>query len=339
MIYPPLVSVIMPSYNCGNYICEAIDSVLGQSLSNFELIIVDDCSNDKTAEILTSYEDPRIVRIVNKSNLGPSMSRNIALNYAQGNYVAIMDADDVSLPQRLQKQVRYLEQHSDVGIIGSWTRTIDRAGREVETLRRSNCDALLKWETLFSPQFTHSSVMCRSQLLQMSGGYPSFNLAEDYDLWSRLFFLTKFSNFQDVLVLYRSHNESISEINSQNLDRYTRKVSMELISRFTQQDVEEDIFSVLIGNGEAKSTAMLVKTIFLLLKLMLMFIKRSSCTLQELILILTSVMRRIYSIARNNDGFLAGKFLISISTSYFRVIRRWQNKLNAWEYKTDLPVE
>src|SRR3989344_1000479 len=118
-IEKPIVTVVMAVYNNEKYIQTAIDSILGQTLKNLELIIIYDLSSDRTKEIVSGYNDSRIIFIENKERLGPVSSRNIGLKRARGIYIAIMDGDDISLPKRLQNQVGYMERNKDIAISGT----------------------------------------------------------------------------------------------------------------------------------------------------------------------------------------------------------------------------
>jgi len=131
----PKVTVLMPVYNGERYLNEAVDSILGQTFTDFEFLIIDDASTDKTPEILRSYDDPRIRVVTNEENLGLSKSLNKGLALARGEFIARMDADDVSYPYRLQVQHEFMTQHPGAGVIGSWAEYIDRKGEIVHRYR------------------------------------------------------------------------------------------------------------------------------------------------------------------------------------------------------------
>lgn len=129
----PKVSVVMSVYNGEKYLPETIDSILNQTFKDFEFIIINDGSTDKTAKILTSYDDPRI-RIFNQENMGLTKSLNRAISLAKGEYIARMDADDISYPERLKKQVDYLNKNPDIGLVGSKYIRIDKRGRKIDEI-------------------------------------------------------------------------------------------------------------------------------------------------------------------------------------------------------------
>ena len=126
----PLVSVAMPAYNSEEYVKQAIDSVLAQTFSDFELIIVNDGSSDRSKEIILSYTDERIRYLENEKNLGIVKTRNRCIANAAGKYIAVLDNDDIALPFRLEEQVRFLEANSDYGVCGSFYRIIDSEDRK-----------------------------------------------------------------------------------------------------------------------------------------------------------------------------------------------------------------
>jgi glycosyltransferase involved in cell wall biosynthesis len=173
-------------------------------MSDFELIIINDGSADSSGNIISSYNDPRIVLITNPENKGLIYSLNKGLSTVRGKYIARMDADDISMKNRLQVQCDYLDHHSSTGIIGSSMRFFG----DMERLRKSVADnETLKAAILFKNPFHHPAVMFRSSLLKdFNLEYENgFYLAEDYALWIRMFFVTEFANITEPLVHYRMH--------------------------------------------------------------------------------------------------------------------------------------
>lgn len=210
----PLVSIIMAAYNADRYIAESIESILSQTYSNWELIIVDDASSDKTVEIANEYAkyDPRIKLICQDKNSGPAIARNQAIEKSLGKYVAILDSDDISLPSRIEEQVMFLEEHCNFGIIGSWTSVIDERGKENgfvwgNTLPTEKIPSML----LFKNYFTNSATMIRKVAIPMGGYRAEFIPSEDYDLWVRIIKKWSGYNLQKVLTKYRVHQNGISQ--------------------------------------------------------------------------------------------------------------------------------
>lgn len=209
MTAAPVISVLLPVYNGEPFITEAVKSILGQTFADFELVIIDDASTDSTPSTLSvlAGEDERIVLLRNERNLGICETLNRGISVARGEFIARMDADDVSLPQRLEKQLRFMREHPDVGICGTWVRYIDADGNALSVSRVPTGDRELKSALLFSVGIFHSSAVFRRS------SFPSGQLryddeyrhAEDYELWSRAAGFTKLSNLAEVLVAYRIH--------------------------------------------------------------------------------------------------------------------------------------
>ncbi len=208
-----LISVIMSVYNGEKYLREAIESILNQTYKNFEFIIIDDYSSDASVSIISLYNDPRIVLIQNKENLGLTKSLNIALGQAKGEFIARMDADDIALPDRLKIQLDYLEQNKDIVLIGSGTIIIDENGKEIGIKKSITDSRLLHFHMVFKNQIFHPTVLFRrKEIVGILGYDESFKFAQDYDLWSRL--IDKGYNLANVgmpLLKYRLHNSSITQ--------------------------------------------------------------------------------------------------------------------------------
>jgi len=200
----------MSVYNGEKYLREAVDSILGQTVRDFELIIVDDGSTDGTWAILQNYNDPRIVLLYNEENVGLTRSLNKGLAVARGEYIARMDADDVSLPKRLEKQVAYLDANPEVGLLGTWIKIIGERGERLSVLRKPIDPLFIKWSLLFDNCLVHSTVVYRRSLVEKLGGYNPIRYAQDYDLWSRMSLETQIVNLPEVLVRWRSHPAGIS---------------------------------------------------------------------------------------------------------------------------------
>jgi len=211
----PVVTVLLSVYNGGPYIRRAVASILAQTFGDFEFIIIDDGSTDGTAAILDAFDDPRIRRITHPVNRGLTASLNEGLALARGQYIARQDADDVSLPDRLARQVAYLQAHPDIVVVGAQARLIDAAGRRIpdHMLAKPLTPAGVRFKLLFDGPLIHSSVMFRRDVVQgRFGGYdPSWPTNQDYELWSRLAQAgCAMANLPDVLVEHRHHGGQIS---------------------------------------------------------------------------------------------------------------------------------
>lgn len=202
----PSVSVVMPAYNAAKYIAEAIDSILAQTYTDFEFIIINDGSADDTEKIIRSYDDPRIVYLKNEVNSGICVTLNKGLDAARGRYIARMDADDISLPQRLAVQVQYMDTHPDIGALGSDIEIFgeDEAPHIFTQLHTpEECKAGL----LFNSCFAHPSVMLRRNVLESAGlRYKGeYRGLEDYELWWQICKSSKLNNIAQPLLRYRQH--------------------------------------------------------------------------------------------------------------------------------------
>lgn len=219
-----LVSVIMPVYNGEQYLKEAIESILSQSYVNFEFIIINDGSQDNTEEIILSYDDPRIIYIKNSENFKLIKSLNIGFSKAKGKYIARMDADDISLPMRLEKQVIYLEKNPDVGVLG--TGVFLKSEKETSELLYHTDDKSLRFALALYCPFIHPSVVLRKAVLDQlpiifDGNYIH---AEDYELWTRLAQLCKLENLPEFLLEYRIHSGQISFLHTQRQIEIAREI-------------------------------------------------------------------------------------------------------------------
>jgi glycosyltransferase involved in cell wall biosynthesis len=220
----PLVSVNMAAYNAAPYIAEAIQSVINQTFQNWELIIINDCSTDTTAAEIAKFSDPRIKVFHNEQNEGIVYTRNRALHYSQGNYIAVLDADDVFLNAKLEVQVDFMEKHPDYGMTGTAFQIMDQ---EQKTLSKIYCwyakpeyfPAIL----LFNNYFVHSSVLFKTELAKdilykplIKGCAPG----EEYQLFVEIARSHKLYNINRELVHYRQHALGISKVREDKIKEY-----------------------------------------------------------------------------------------------------------------------
>lgn len=209
----PAISVLMSVHNGEKHLREAIDSILAQTFSDFEFIIVNDASTDGTANILNSYTDPRIKIITNTENIGLTKSLNKGLKEAQGTYIARMDADDISLPNRFQIQKDFLDRNANITCVGGTSIIIDENGNETGSKKAIVNTELLKFHMMLKNQISHPSTLFRRKDIVDSGSYnENFAYAQDYELWSRLLQADhKISNIVEPVLKYRFHSSSITQ--------------------------------------------------------------------------------------------------------------------------------
>ncbi len=208
----PLVSVVLPVYNGARYLKEAIDSVLAQSFCDFELIIIDDGSEDESAAIVRAYADDRI-RFFQQPNKGLAATLNRGISLAAGEFIARQDQDDVCFPERFRRQVEYLKDHPEVGMVGTFAEILAERQKTGRQLAHPLDDAVLKFGLLFDNHFVHSSMMIRRAVFDEVGGYSEDRQRqppEDYELWSRVIRRFKVANLPEVLMAYRELSTSMS---------------------------------------------------------------------------------------------------------------------------------
>lgn len=208
----PRISVLMPAYNSMTTIAAAIASILNQTYSNFELIIIDDASTDQTKRVIDQFSDSRIKVHSNTTNLGITNSLNVALSLACGEYIARMDADDIALPTRLELQVQHLAADPDLGIVGGQILTMDAQGSLTGRIRTPiSHDAILACATVVPP-FVHPSVMIRTKVFESNNlkYTDEAPYAEDYVLWINILRQWKGLNLKQDVLRYRVHAGSSS---------------------------------------------------------------------------------------------------------------------------------
>ena len=207
----PQISVIMSVYNGEDHVENAIKSILSQSYSNFEFIIVNDGSTDNTAQILSNSTDPRIRILTNDKTIGLTKCLNRAASIAKGVFIARMDADDISIPHRFETQIAFLEKNQDHALVGTAFYKIDESGKILELVNPKFKNSDIKLHINKQNQFGHGSVMMRQKVfLEMEGYNEKFKYAQDYDLWLRISEKHKFANIPEPLYCWRKTSECIS---------------------------------------------------------------------------------------------------------------------------------
>lgn len=207
----PKISVIMPVYNTEEkYLREAIESILNQTCTDFEFMIMDDGSSNNAREVISSYKDSRILYIKNEQNLGLIKTLNKALDLAKGEYIARMDSDDISLPERFKKQSDFLDKNPEIGILGTWFNCIPK-DRVIETFTTD--EEIKECMLVNSNNIGHPTVMVRKSIVKTLGiKYDETNLyVEDYALWLSLIDKVKFANIAEILLNYRIHGNSVCQ--------------------------------------------------------------------------------------------------------------------------------
>ena len=207
----PKVSVLMSVYNGECYLREAIISILNQTFQDFEFIIIDDGSTDSSRDIIDSFGDPKISVFENDRNLGLTKSLNKGIDLCRGQYIARMDADDISLRERLEKQKNFMDRNEEIGICGTWTKTIGEKSGEIRKYPIHKED--IRCNLLFNNALCHSTLFFRKDALFSSNlKYDtSFRYSQDFDLMVRASAIFPLANIPEVLLLYRIHFRQIAE--------------------------------------------------------------------------------------------------------------------------------
>lgn len=231
----PKISVLMPVYNSEKYLELAILSILNQTFKNFEFIIVDDCSTDNSWEIISRYvkKDKRIIAAKNTENLRTTKSLNKGLKVARGKYIARMDADDWSYPDRLQKQFNFMETHPEVGVSGGVIEICNENLKILNIRKYPLSDSNARKIIFRYSPFAHPATIWRKNMLDKVGGYnESIPLSQDYELYFRIGKICKFANLSTVIIKLRTHADSSSAIKGRYQEQfalYTRiKAYLEL---------------------------------------------------------------------------------------------------------------
>ena len=223
------ISVIIPVFNGGSTLHQAVESVLAERQPRLEVIILDDGSTDGSDAVIASFSDPRICA-VHHPNMGLAATLNRGLALAKGRYVARQDQDDVVLPGRLSRQMAFLEAHPDVALLGTWARIYVQDAPADRVHRHPVDDKCLRLELLLTNPFVHSSVMIRRDALSQVGNYstdPARQPPEDYELWSRIGRRYAVANLPEVLTLYREVPGSISRQKGDLIRKNVTKISSE----------------------------------------------------------------------------------------------------------------
>lgn len=256
----PLISVVMPAYNVGKYVMEAVDSILNQTFTNFEFIIIDDGSDDETVNVIKTYTDPRIIFIRNERNMGLIWSLNYGIELSKGTYIARMDADDISRPDRLQKQYVFMEQHSEISVLGTGFLYMHTG---IKYCQPSDNDQI-RIKLMSKSSLAHPTVMMRksdlnNHKLSYDINYPH---AEDYRLWVEFALNNlKLANLSEVLLNYRVHETQISTEKGREQEVMTAKIRKEYINTLCSNIFNESELEVINNDFKNFSIFEVLQTI------------------------------------------------------------------------------
>lgn len=246
----PTVSVVMAVYNERPYLEKAVQSVLDQTFDDFEFIIVNDGSTDGSTEVLDRFEqrDDRI-HLVHQENRGLIASLNKGIGRAKGKYIARMDGDDISHPERFERQVSFLEENPEIGILGTQADKIDAEGNVRKEWTRSNPTDpdVVSWQLLFHTCFYHPTVMARRSVLEDLGGYAEWAThVEDYELFTRALLKTRLTNLPDTLLKFRRHKGSVTVQRREEQIRRSAEAAAALHRAILGPSAEEEVTRFLV---------------------------------------------------------------------------------------------
>ncbi|MGV8108432.1 glycosyltransferase family 2 protein [Methanospirillum sp.] len=247
----PKVTVLMSVYNGDRYLNEAIDSILAQTYTDFEFLIINDASTDSTPEILVSYDDQRIRIVTNEENLGLTKSLNRGLALARGKYIARMDADDISFSHRLEIQTEFMDQHPEIGVCGS---AIQFFGDKDSILSYPETPEEISISLLFFCPLAHPSVMIRKNVLELYNlTYDeTIRYAQDFELWVRCSKFTSLYNLKIPLLGLRSHHSQISMKHLEQQTKYRNTIIQKNLSRLISEPSYKELSTHfhIINNNE-----------------------------------------------------------------------------------------
>ncbi len=234
------ISVVMSVYNGERYLAQAINSILNQTYTDFEFIILDDCSTDSTTQILQTYTDTRLKIVRNPQNLGLTKSLNLGLQMAQGDYIARQDADDISMPTRLAEQVEFLDAHPEIVLVSGNIEQIDADGKKIGFLNRAAPSDWVRWYMLFYNHVSgHSQVMFRRAAALQVGGYnEERRYSQDYELWLKLLTLGEIAMLPRTWLQWRTHGANISTQKFAEQENLSLRDSQHALSTLLGRELE-----------------------------------------------------------------------------------------------------
>ncbi len=239
--FNPVISVVMPVYNSGVYVAEAINSILSQEFVDFELIIINDGSIDNSEDIIHSFKDERIVYLSNVENQGIVFSLNAGIAVAKGEYIARMDADDIAKPQRLRKQYEFMTNNTAIALCGTFADAINEEGVFMHKVMPPTNNKEIKINQLFCNSFIHPSVILKSAILKDYKYSREYEFAEDFFLFSRIAINHAVANIDESLILYREHSQNITHSKSTDMQNGEKKVLRYLLTSLYHNVEERDI--------------------------------------------------------------------------------------------------
>jgi len=302
----PVISVLMSVFNGGHHLSMALESVLEQTFTDFEFIVIDDGSTDSTSEILADYasRDSRIRLVRHDRNMGLTYSLNKGLAHARGRYIARQDADDISLPERLSKQLSYFQLHPGTGLLGTWAEAIDPEGKALHTGNLPTNSTVIKWHLHFANCLVHTSVMYPLVMVRRLGFYAEdFESAQDYELWVRLSQISTVANLPQVLVQRRLGPHRISSTyadrQASSIARVIQAYSSYTLQRHVSLELASHVQRAMLGHplGDAGSVIAVAGLVRSLYKA---YLRSNRLDLAQLHLIRQDAANKLFVLAGRN---------------------------------------
>lgn len=247
-----ILSIIMPVCNRENYIAASVKSILSQTFTNFEFIIVNDGSTDKTVEIIKSFKDKRIQLIENNENKGIVYSRNRGLALAKGQYIGMFDSDDIAFPEKFEKQIQFLNNNPDIGMVGSWVKHIDEDGNILKSKwKLDSKPEMIPAIMLFRNYFVQATVVIRKTAIPIGAYSEGFDIVEDSKMWFDVSLKNKVANIQEYLLNYRMHTGGISNVGSKKHKDNSKKLFKYIFNFLEIEPTDKELeLHYLIKNNE-----------------------------------------------------------------------------------------
>jgi glycosyltransferase involved in cell wall biosynthesis len=237
----PKLSIVMPVYNRESYIQSAIDSILNQTFTDFEFIIINDGSQDNTVKLIETYDDSRIKLFHNDRNRGIVYSRNHGLQKVTGHYVGMFDSDDIALPEKFEKQVSFLDQNPEYAMVGAWVKWIDAEGKLTgKKWKLPASSPTIPAIMVFRNYFVQSTVVIRRQAIPEGGYSEGYDIAEDSKMWFDVSLKHKVANMQEYLLHYRMHDDNISNMSDKYVDT-SKMLITHILSKLGINATEEEL--------------------------------------------------------------------------------------------------
>lgn len=242
-----MVSVLIPVHNNVDFITSALRSISNQTMPDLEIVVVDDGSTDGTAEALSSYKDPRMRVHAHEHQKGVGAARNTAVSLATGDFFAWMDGDDISLPQRLERQLMYFESHPTAQVVGTDLFPVDMKGRLTgRPWMPPQNQMLIKWGYVFGTPMINGTTMARRSVYENEGGYDeTLAVGEDNDFWLRRSWNIEMANLHEILLLYRRHPKNTTFIQLEQSATTGARLTKDVIEKLIGGAVDIKLASIL----------------------------------------------------------------------------------------------